>query len=598
LLTLRHAVVPKSDIYDLAYRLLGKVALQRTLPPPEALYQVGDRQLFWVGNADSDEHAQVPATLRYVTDHLYFWVQDGASYNPGELRDLAQAFESAIYPTTRAFFGSEWSPGVDGDEHIYILYASHLGRTLAGFFSSVDEYTPSIFPYSNAHEIFFLNADRVDLGKLATYGVLAHEFQHMIQWNIDRDEETWLNEGFSELSAFLNGYGLSRFDEAYARNPDVRLDDWPAQLGETARNYGASYLFMSYFLSRFGEQVTKAVVADPANGLESFDQVLQAGGATDPLTGKPIGVDDVFADWVIASYLRDETVGDGRYAYRVNPDVPKFVPTETLSDCPLQAAERNVQQYGVDYIRITCQGDYLLHFAGTSELGVLPVDAYSGEYLFWSNRGDEADMTLTRLFDFTDQSGPLTLIYWTLYDLEQNYDYVYLEASLDGKNWQILKTPSGTEENASGNSFGWAYNGYSGLQPEWILEEVDLSEFAGHKVSIRFEYITDPAVNGEGFLLDDVFVPQIGYFTDFENDDGGWQAEGFVRIRNILPQTYRLALITIGKDTSVEHIPLGMDMTAEVPIHIGGNIKEVVLVVSGTTRFTRQKANYWVSVIR
>ena len=35
-------------------------------------------------------------------------------------------------------------------------------------------------------------------------------------------------------------------------------------------------------------------------------------------------------------------------------------------------------------------------------------------------------------------------------------------------------------------------------------EEVDLSQFAGKKVQIRFEYITDAAINGEGFLLDDV----------------------------------------------------------------------------------------------
>ena len=38
-------------------------------------------------------------------------------------------------------------------------------------------------------------------------------------------------------------------------------------------------------------------------------------------------------------------------------------------------------------------------------------------------------MTLTRDFDFTSASGPLTLKYHTWYDLEKDYDYVFLEAS-------------------------------------------------------------------------------------------------------------------------------------------------------------------------
>ena len=41
---------------------------------------------------------------------------------------------------------------------------------------------------------------------------------------------------------------------------------------------------------------------------------------------------------------------------------------------------------------------------------------------------------------------------------------------------------------------------------------------------MRFEYVTDAAVNGEGLLLDDVSMPQINYSSDFESDDGGWEA--------------------------------------------------------------------------
>ena len=60
-----------------------------------------------------------------------------------------------------------------------------------------------------------------------TYGVLAHEFQHMIHWYRDRNESSWINEGFSELSTLLNGLDPGGFDYIYTSNPDLQLTDWP-----------------------------------------------------------------------------------------------------------------------------------------------------------------------------------------------------------------------------------------------------------------------------------------------------------------------------------------------------------------------------------
>jgi hypothetical protein len=115
---------------------------------------------------------------------------------------------------------------------------------------------------------------------------------------------------------------------------------------------------------------------------------------------------------------------------------------------------------------------------------------------------------------------------------------------------------------------------------------------------VRFEYVTDPAVNGDGFLLDDISIPAIQYSTDLEKDNAGWQANGFVRIQNIVPQTFRLALITHASNgTTVEIIPEAADQSADIPLTIGQNgVKDVVLVVTGTTRFTRSVAPYQFSI--
>jgi immune inhibitor A len=215
-------------------------------------------------------------------------------------------------------------------------------------------------------------------------------------------------------------------------------------------------------------------------------------------------------------------------------------------------------------------------------------------------------MTLTRTFDFRGVSGPLWLDYWTWYDLEKGFDQLYLLASEDGgQSWQNLTTPSGGLEDLSGKSFGWAYTGLSGVRgdvvgssPRWIQEHVDLAHLAGKEVQLRFEYVTDSAVNGEGFVLDDVAIPQIGYATDFELDNGGWEAQGFARVQNVLPQTYRLALIEKGRPTKVSLYELPGDNILEIPIHIGDQVSEVILVVSGTTRITRQQAGYEFQLLR
>jgi hypothetical protein len=375
----------------------------------------------------------------------------------------------------------------------------------------------------------------------------------------------------------------------------LQLNNWPDNSDETIfAHYGSSFLFVTYFLDRFGETATKALIANQDNDLNSVDFTLQQLNISDPLTGKPISADDFYLDWAITNYLMDPEIGDGRYAYKSYLETPPVEPTLSFSSCPISLMTSDVHQYGVDYFRFTCPGSYTLHFEGSIQTPLLPQDPHSGHYALWSNKNDESDMTLTHSFDLTSYSGQLSLNFWTWYDIEDGWDYVYVEASTDGENWIILTTPSGTAENPQGSNFGWGYTGYSGggSTPVWINETVDLSQFAGKNLTLRFEYITDGNVTGEGFLLDDLSIPEIGYYTDFESDSSGWQADGWARIQNVLPQSYRLALISEGDSTNIQYITLNPEVAVDIPFTIGDSVDDVVLVVSGTTRFTRQLAPY------
>jgi hypothetical protein len=586
--TLQNTLVPENDPYELACRLQKICNVPVTVPSKQ--YKLGDQETFWVTNVDTVENFQITATLRYVGDHIHFWIENGVRFDETDLKRLGDTFERKIYPTNREFFGSEPSPGVDEDPRIYLLFVRGTGASNAGYFSTPDAYNPLVKEYSNGHEMFVFNADNLDLGEEETYGVLAHEFQHMIHFNTDRNESSWINEGFSMVAELLNGYPIY-FDYYYIVDPDLNLTDWSPDPGSNGPHYGQSFLYLAYFLDRFGEKATKAVIRHPENGLEAIDLTLAELNITDPLTGQVITADDVFMDWAATMWLMDSSVGDGRHHYNNYPEAPSIVVAESISSCPGTVGGL-VNQYGIDYFTINCAGAHTLSFSGSTVTDLLPVDANSGRYAFWSNKGDESNMTLTREFDLTGASAPITLSYSMWYDLETDYDYLFVEASTDGETWEILTTPSCTTEDPSGNSFGCGYNAQTG---DWVQENVDLSQFAGGKVQVRFEYITDAAVNGEGFLLDDVRIDAIGYQTDFEADDGGWVAEGFARVENVLPQTYRLSLIVKGDTTTVTHIPLNDDQTAEHQFSLGSG-DEAILIVTGTARYTRIPAAYQIEI--
>lgn len=203
-------------------------------------------------------------------------------------------------------------------------------------------------------------------------------------------------------------------------------------------------------------------------------------------------------------------------------------------------------------------------------------------------------MTLSREFDFRNVSPPITLQYWTWYDIEKDYDYLYLTASTDGVNWKIINTPKCTYSNPTGANFGC---GYSGKSSGWVLEKVDLSAYSGRKVYLKFDYITDLAVNGDGFVLDDISIPAIGYQTDFETDQGGWAGNGFVRIQNELPQEFLITYVKTG--ASIEVKPLFVDKNGSLTMVIPkeNDDRKNYLIISGLTRFTIIPANYEIKLV-
>jgi len=575
-----------TDLYALAEKYHGvkdTPVMQAELP---VVFQDGESRDFWILNVNTNKYRPAQAVLAYQTEHVYFWVEDGIEYSERDVTRLVDTFEEQIYPRNHLLFGTEYSPGVDKDVHLTILYADQLGGA-AGYFSASDSNPAEIDDFSNRTEMFYLSAEHLELGNSYVYGVMAHEFQHMIHWNMDRDETAWINEGLSELAVDMNGFDLGGFTFMFALNPDLQLNFWPgSEQGSSTPHYGASYLFIKYLHSLYGDDFIKSLVAQPENGFSGIEAVLEEKEIV--IDHEEFPSEALFQRWSVDNWLlsrdTDGELSDYQWALIGLP----ISQTQELS-CDDDTLVERVNQFGTEYIAINCDDDYEISLEWNETVPVLPIDPYSGKQYFWSNRGDTSSMRLSRSFDLTFADESITMNFWTWFDIEKDYDYLYLNVKDEDGRWHNLVTPSCTREDPTGANFGCGYNGKS---EGWVQEEVDLSAFAGQVIAIEFEYITDAAVNGEGFVLDDVSIEAIGYQEGFENGAAGWEADGFALIQNELSQRMGISVLDRNNPTEISPIIQAFPANIKIPIDEKENGDPVILVLNGLTQYTHIPAEY------
>ncbi len=584
-----HSPRPEKDTIALLAGLQGKdispVAQTEATP-----YQVGDTAPFWYKDTASDENIQIQADLRYRSDQLNLWFQEGINASPEDVAAAAQRIEAEILPTDRAFFGTEWQPGVDGDNRVNILHLKDLGNVGVAYFWSGDELPVAVNPYSNQREMLYVSLKDTKLGSDNYFHSIAHELQHLIQWHVDKNEDSWLNEGLAELAAHVNGFTINRITD-YTKNTDNQLTALSHDPNEVAADYANSFYFSAYLLDRFGEDVTRALVQHEESGPQGITAVLTT-------LNTSLTFDDVFADWTAASYLHSQGLGDGVYGYQ-SIALDKIKPQTLSANAP---HADTVHQFGADYYTISAKEPVTMLFTGTQQVPLIDAAPFSGDHFYASLPGDESAYSLTREFDLSGLDSA-TLQFQTWYDIEEGWDYAYVMVSGDnacpepcrsGRSWEILPATSTTLENPQGNSLGPAFTGKSGGgdAPVWQQETVDLSAYAGQPILLRFQTITDGAVNEAGLLLDDITIPELAFSDDAEQANG-WEELGIVRTTNTLPASFIVQRLLVGPNGfQVERLPLDENNQGEWLFSLDKEASEVILIVSGNTPVTRAVSPY------
>lgn len=555
-----------------------------------AAVNVGDVVSFWYEDQENEVEIEAEARLVAQSETLNMWVEEGVEIDQQDLETTLEILENEIFPRNRALFGQESRPGIDGDERLNILHVAEMGGGVIGYFSSADAFPSEVNPFSNGRDMFYINLEFVTIGNEDYFDVVAHEFQHMIHWHVDRSEMTWLNEGFSELAAAVNGYGDSDHLDTFLNEPDTPLTFFDYEGGD----YGAAYLFSRYLYDRFGEEFITKMVAEPQDSANGLEAVLTA-------TGRPMTFEAVFADWVVDSYA----AARGLSAINGRPEVfdgVRFPGTFAIQRLrPGDVQREEVTQFGTDFWRITGGEPVTVSFLGSTQVPLMTAEPSDGAFMWSAVPGDESERDLTHHFDISGVT-EATLIFDLWYDIEVGWDFGYVAVSTDkGQTWDTLQTTATTAANPRGTNLGHGFTGLSGSgqEPVWIEQTADLTPYlGGDTLWVRFAYITDDAIFQQGMSVDHIRIPELGFVDSAEEGEGQWEAQGFARHGNILPQTYIVQQILIDQDgrTAAKELPLEADQSGSWEIPLGDGWEEAIIAVSGSTHTTIHPSTYQIGI--
>ncbi|MDQ3191039.1 MAG: immune inhibitor A [Bacteroidota bacterium] len=126
----------------------------------------------------------------------------------------------------------------------------------------------------------------------------------------------------------------------------------------------------------------------------------------------------------------------------------------------------------------------------------------------FGNYANNINKTITTIekIDLSNASSA-SLSFMAKWAIEAGYDYVQVMASSNGSNWTPLcgkYTKPGSADQLPGQPL------YDGIQNDWIKEEINLNDYLGEEIFIRFRIISDGWVNEDGFYFDDLTVSATG----------------------------------------------------------------------------------------
>ena len=193
------------------------------------------RKQFWAFNYRTSQYYQVTANLYVEGRHCKIWVEQETDVSSADAKNVANIFDSRIYPKMMDTFGIYGDMSVNGDivAHNTMELADWLGdrdgklailllniqdkyeqginesRT-TGYFSSSDLLASR--SHSNGTDMLYIDINPEKPGSEESNKTIAHEMQHLMNFvtstllrkdDTVHEMDTWINEGLSAMAEWV-----------------------------------------------------------------------------------------------------------------------------------------------------------------------------------------------------------------------------------------------------------------------------------------------------------------------------------------------------------------------------------------------------------
>ncbi|NOX85906.1 MAG: T9SS type A sorting domain-containing protein [Chlorobi bacterium] len=230
------------------------------------------------------------------------------------------------------------------------------------------------------------------------------------------------------------------------------------------------------------------------------DNIVETG---DPVTFSDLDILETKTDSI--SYLLDADIEEGTvFQYLLSVNNGDLVFSDTVT-----------RVYGTEVVIFydSCEN---MKYWSSSKWDITTEEYYSPEHSITDSpygkyeAGVTNIITLDTVIDLSNVSMAF-LHYQAKWDIEEGFDYVQVQVkNVDGGTW----IPMSGQYSSYGNYYLDPGDPvYDGVQDDWVYETINLMDFAGSHISVRFVLKTDYYVQADGFYFDDFSISVISSLT-------------------------------------------------------------------------------------
>jgi hypothetical protein len=346
------------------------------------------------------------------------------------------------------------------------------------------------------------------------------ESNHQVQYNgysAIKSSGLYPASGDSDDYMYISDIGVNQKDTVFAHTPEVGTAFWQPQSEIVSTCKGM--LFPNLVLAHLAKQYLVVQETDPTmipsltgNFTHSAKRLGREAGSVSVSIEPILNITNIGAP-VVYNLLQQQLV-NGNISYSLNPNIQfgdqiKYV---LKTDYGLWIKRDTITKtYGSLTVQVTEDATSVANWTGnwstTTSTYVSATKSFTDTPTGNYSNNTTKTYTYVPTVDLTNASDAMVKFY-AKWNLEADYDFVQFQVSTDGGATWIGQCGNYTVPGTNANGSVQPNNQpvYEGVRSSWVMEEINLSDYLGQIIKLRFQLKSDGGTTADGYYFDDFQV--------------------------------------------------------------------------------------------